>query len=84
MGIKIGSGFTNTTEDGKTFISISLFNVLGVIFPFLKPIVERCFITLWFIPQENRKNEKSPAWDLVIDEKKEKKEPPKVDEEIPF
>lgn len=66
--MKIGNGWTKTTEKGETYISISLDEVFGAWLPFLK----NCFITLWHIPKEERKSENSPSWTLNISIKKEK------------
>lgn len=78
--MKIGHGWTKTTESGATCITIALDEVLGFMFPFLKIILEKCFITLWHIPKEERKDENSPSWSVNITVKREKKE--KTEEEI--
>lgn len=70
--MRIGSGWTKTTENGDTYISISLDSILGVIFPFLKPLLEKCYLTLWHISQADRKGENFPSWDFVLSVKKEK------------
>lgn len=80
--MKIGYGWTKNTENGDTYISISLDEVIGVIFPPLKPLLRDCFITLWHIKKEDRKNENSPSWAIDLKIKKEKEE--KTTEEIPM
>lgn len=66
--MKIGYGWTKTTEKGETYISISLDEIFGCMFPFLK----NCFISLWHIPKDERKNENSPSWVINLSVKKEK------------
>ena len=68
--MKIGNAWTKTSEDGKTFLSVALDEVLLEQYPFLK----NCFINLWRIPQEDRKNENSPHWNVNISVKKLKEE----------
>lgn len=78
--MKTGNGWTNTTEDGKTYISISLDEVFGACFPFLNKI----YITLWHIPKEERKNENSPSWVLNFSLKKDKQQNAEQTEEVLF
>lgn len=78
--MKIGNGWTKTTEAGETYISISLDEIFGAWLPFLK----KCFITLWHIPKDERKTENSPSWVLDIKVKKDKTEEKNVTEEIPL
>ena len=68
--MKIGSGWTKETEDKKIYISVSLNEIFGEWFPFLK----KCFITIWHIPEEERKNENSPNWTISLNIKKEKQD----------
>lgn len=75
--MKIGSGWTKNTDNGDTYISIALDEVIENLFPQLKD----CFINLWFVKQEDRKGENSPAWSVNLSAKKEKG--PQTDE-IPF
>ena len=74
--MKIGNAWTKTSDDGKTFISVALDEVILEQCPFLK----NCFINLWRIPQEERKNENSPGWNVNISVKKQKEGT--VEEEI--
>lgn len=84
--MKIGNGWTKNTEDGKTYISISLDDTLCEVFPQLKAIEQNCFMTLFNIPKEERKTENSPGWVLNVDKKRNKKESSELiqEEEIPF
>lgn len=68
--MKIGNAWTKTSEDGKTFLSVALDEVILEQYPFLK----NCFINLWRIPAEDRKNENSPGWNVNISVKKQKEE----------
>ena len=74
-----GYGWTKTTEDKKTYISISLDEIFGAWFPFLNKI----YITLWHIPKEERKSENSPNWVLKFGLKKDKQQNEQT-EEVPF
>jgi hypothetical protein len=76
--MKIGSGWTKTTNDGDTFISVSLDETLEVLYPQLKD----CFITLWHVKQEDRKSETSPSWTVSLSVKKE--QATTQTDEIPF
>ena len=99
--MQIGAGFTKLTkETSRTYISIVINKELKAINPCLKDIIENNFISLYFVPENDRKNEKSPAWILDISEKPEKKDndltensaetdilkpqQEKIKEEIPF
>nr|DAS99161.1 MAG TPA: Protein of unknown function (DUF736) [Caudoviricetes sp.] len=73
--MRIGNAWTKTTEDGQTYISVALDEVVLEQYPFLK----NCFITLWHIPQEDRKKESSPGWTINLSAKKEQ---PKEESEI--
>ena len=66
--MKIGNAWTKTSEDGKTFLSVALDEVILEQYPFLK----NCFINLWHIPAEERKNENSPGWNVTLSVKKQK------------
>lgn len=68
--MKIGNAWTKTSDDGRTFISVALDEVILGKYPFL----ENCFINLWRIPAEDRKNENSPSWNVNISVKKQKEE----------
>lgn len=68
--MKIGSGWTKNTENGDTYISIALDEVIETICPQLKD----CFINLWFIKQEDRKGDNSPAWSVNLSAKKDKEQ----------
>ncbi len=72
--MKIGNAWTKTSEDGNTFISVALDEVILEQYPFLK----NCFINLWRIPSEERKNENSPHWNVNISVKKQKEEEPNL------
>ena len=73
--MKIGNAWTKTSDDGQTYISVALDEVILEIYPFLK----NCFVNLWRIPQEERKNENSPGWAVNLSAKKEK---PKEEQEL--
>ncbi len=66
--MKIGNAWTKNSDDGQTYISVALDEVILEKSPFLK----KCFINLWRIPQEERKNENSPGWAVNLSAKKEK------------
>ena len=68
--MKIGDAWTKTSEDGDTFLSVALDEVILEKYPFLK----NCFINLWRIPAEDRKNKNSPSWNVNISVKKQKEE----------
>lgn len=68
--MKIANAWTKTSDDGATFISVALDEVILEKYPFLK----NCFINLWRIPQEDRKNENSPHWNVNVSVKKPKAE----------
>lgn len=78
--MKIGNGWTKTTENGDTYIPIALDEVIENLYPQLK----KCFLTLWHVKQEDRKNENSPAWTVTLSVKKDKTEKQANEEEIPF
>lgn len=73
--MKIGNAWTKTSDDGQTHISVALDEVILEKYPFLK----NCFVNLWRIPQEERKNENSPGWAVNLSAKKEK---PKEEQEL--
>lgn len=77
--MRIGSGWTKTTDNGDTYISVALDEVIGELYPQLKG----CYINLWHIKQEDRKSENSPAWSMSLSVKTEK-EDKKVTDEIPM
>lgn len=66
--MKIGSGWTKNSDNGDTYISVSLDEVLGALYPQLKD----CYITLWHVKPEDRKKENSPSWIVNLSVKKEK------------
>ena len=74
--MRIGSGWTKNTENGDTYISIALDEVIGELYPQLKG----CFINLWHVKKEERKGENSPSWTVSLSVKKEKEE--KADKEF--
>lgn len=73
--MKIGNAWTKTSDDGQTYIPVALDEVILEKYPFLK----NCFVNLWRIPQEERKNENSPGWAVNLSAKKEK---PKEEQEL--
>lgn len=73
--MKIGNAWTKTSDDGQAYISVALDEVILEKYPFLK----NCFVNLWRIPQEERKNENSPGWAVNLSAKKEK---PKEEQEL--
>lgn len=76
--MKIGSGWTKNTENGDTYISIALDEVLEELCPALK----NCYINLWHVKKEDRKSDNSPSWTVSLNVKGEKEE--KATEEIPL
>lgn len=76
--MKIGSGWTKTTENGDTYISIALDEVLKELYPALKG----CYLNLWHVKKEDRKNDDSPSWTVALNIKQEKES--KTTEEIPM
>lgn len=76
--MKIGSGWTKTTDNGDTYISVALDDVVEELYPQLKG----CLINLWHVKQEDRRGEKSPGWTISLSVKKQKEE--KETEEIPM
>ena len=77
--MRIGSGWTKTTENGDTYISIALDELVGELYPQLK----NCYISLWHVKKEDRKDpEKSPSWTVSLSVKQDKEE--KETEEIPM
>ena len=73
--MKIGNAWTKTSDDGQTYIPVALDEVILEKYPFFK----KCFVNLWRIPQEERKNENSPGWAVNLSAKKEK---PKEEQEL--
>lgn len=69
MGTKIGSGWTKSTEDGGTYMSFAFNREIIQLFPQLKGMS----LTAFHIPQDERKNENSPGWSLIISSPQEKK-----------
>ena len=83
--MQIGAGFTKTTkESNRTYISIVLNKELGIINPNLYKLLENCFISLYFVPEDERKNDKSPSWIVDISEKEKtvKKDKNQIENEI--
>ena len=82
--MRIGSGWTKTTESGDTYISIALDEVIGELYPQLKG----CYINLWHVKKEDRKDpEKSPSWTVSLSVKQEtenKKSDKEFDEIVPL
>lgn len=85
--MNIGAGFQGQTEKEKRqFISIALDKAIIAMYPQLKDVR----FTLWFVPKDERKSEKSPQFTLVMteafkfDDKKPKEENLIKDEDIPF
>lgn len=63
--MQIGSGFSGQTEkEKKQYISLSLDKGLLALCPILRDVK----LTLWYVPKDERKSEKSPAWRLSLDE----------------
>ena len=87
--MNIGSGFSGQTErEKKQYISISFDKGVLALCPILKNIK----LTLWYVPKEERKSEKSPSWRLSLDEAYKPQEKTSAaessdiitDEEIPY
>ena len=68
--MKIGSGWTKTTDNGDTFISCAVDETILEMYPQLKNLS----FALWHVKKEERKNENSPHWTISIKPKKEKTE----------
>lgn len=63
--MNVGSGFSGMTEkEKKQYISIALDKGIVALFPILKNVK----LTLWYVPKEERKSEKSPSWRLSLDQ----------------
>lgn len=67
--MKIGSGWTNYTDDGKEYVSIAIDDAIREILPQLKNIS----IGLTRLPLSEAKSENSPDWAVTIAKKKEAK-----------
>lgn len=83
--MQIGAGFTKTTkESNRTYISIVLNKELEIINPNLSKLLENCFISLYFVPEDERKSDKSPSWIVDISEKEKtlKKDKNQIENEI--
>lgn len=90
--MRIGNGWTKTTQDGNTFISTSLDDAFLQICPQLKG----CNLTLSHIKAEERKSENSPGWNINLSIRRDRTERAAeqsadnnnaamiTDEEIPF
>lgn len=84
--MQIGSGFSGQTEkEKKQYISLSFDKGLLA----LCPILNNVKLTLWYVPKDERRSEKSPAWRLSLDEPYRPQEQTQsseeiADEEIPF
>lgn len=87
--MNIGSGFSGQTEkEKKQYISLSFDKGALALIPALKNVK----LTLWYVPKDERKSEKSPAWRLSLDEAYKPQEQTSVtessdvitDEEIPY
>lgn len=83
--MKIGSGWTKTTDENKTFISVALDETVLELCPQLKGLN----ISLGFVDKNERKAENSPGWTVNITKRKEKsakKDTTEIisEEEIPF
>lgn len=86
MSINLGNGFSGKTEEGKQYITLALDESILALFPLLSMVT----IKLWYVPQDERRSEKSPGWRLVLAIKKNREEKPASDtntvseEDIPF
>lgn len=81
MSMKIGCGWTKKTQDNSTYMSFSLNEEILEFYPQLKNLRFNAF----FINQEDRKNENSPGWSLVVSKVKEKPtNSTEEEEEIPI
>lgn len=84
--MKVGSGWSKETENGKKYISTAIAKEVQVLYPQLKDIS----ITLWFVPKEDRRTEDSPAWEISLTAKSDQKKKSETEqtqtdnEEIPF
>ena len=66
--MKIGSGWTKNAENGDTYISVALDEVIYELHPQLKG----CYLNLWHVKKEDRKADNSPQWQVTLNTKKEK------------
>lgn len=88
--MKVGSGWSKETENGKKYISTAISKEVQVLFPQLKDVS----ITLWYVPKDERRTEDSPCWEISLTSKSDKKKKeeaeqtaqtaPADDEDIPF
>lgn len=84
--MNIGSGFSGQTEkEKKQYISIAFDKAILSLFPILKDVK----LTLWYVPKDERRSEKSPAWQLSMTEpykpsEEKASEDTVTDEEIPY
>lgn len=63
--MNIGSGFNGQTEkEKKQYINIAFDKTILALFPILKDVR----LTLWYVPKDERRSEKSPAWQLNMTE----------------
>jgi uncharacterized protein (DUF736 family) len=67
--MKVGSGWSKETENGRKYISTSIAKEVQVLYPQLKDVS----ITLWYVPKEERKKEESPAWEISLTAKSDQK-----------
>lgn len=79
--MRIGNGWTKTTDKKDTYISTAIDEAILELYPQLKNLN----ITLWHIKAEDRKSELSPQWTINIKLKKEKTDKEEVqNDEIPM
>lgn len=75
--MNIGSAWAKVSEKGTRFLSIALDEAILELYPQLK----NCTITAFYIKEEDRKSDKSPTYQLVLNKKKpvENKETDDID-----
>ena len=64
--MNIGSAWAKTSEKGTRFLSVALDETIFELYLQLK----NCTLTLFYVKEEDRKSDKSPTYQLVLNKKK--------------
>ncbi len=64
--MNIGSAWAKTSDKGTKFSSVALDETFLELCPQLK----NCTLTLFYVKEEDRKSDKSPTYQLVLNRKK--------------
>ena len=67
--MKVGSGWSKETENGRKYISTAIAKEVQILYPQLKDVS----ITLWYVPKDDRRTADSPAWEIALTAKSDKK-----------